>query len=84
MTNELAYKVAQLLKCKIKEPTYDLILAVENHVRVKLSIQNRSFEQLDSDYLAELIAESTLQLVVSYESASLLEPLSIVSRLIIT
>ena len=79
MTNELAYKVAQLLEGKIKEPTDDLILAGENHVRVKLSIQNRSLSDLDNEYLAELIAESTLQIVVSMESAQLIKPLSMIS-----
>ena len=79
MTPQLIDEVKSILKSKIKEPIDDLILAGENHVKVKLSIQNRSLSDVDNEYLAELIAESTLQIVVSMESAQLIRPLSSIS-----
>ena len=85
MTEELMDRVLGLIQGKIKEPIQDdLMLAGYDHVRAKLLIQGRSLSDVDNEYLAELIAESTLQLVVSCESARLLESLSIFSRLIIT
>lgn len=80
MTKELKQQVINIIQSKIKEPiSDDLMLAGENHVRVKLLIQNRSFDELDNDYLAELIAESALQIAISKESANLLESLSMIS-----
>lgn len=80
MTQDLNQKISELLVGKIKEPiSEELILAGEHHVRAKLSVQNRSYDQLDNSYLAELIAESTLQIVASESSAMLIESLSIIS-----
>ena len=79
MTTTIKEKVEELIKDKIKEPIQDdLMLAGEDHVRAKLQIQGRSFNDLDNDYLAELIAETTMQIAVSYESVSLLESLSMI------
>ena len=80
MAEQLKQKVIEVIQSKIKEPiSDDIILGGEHHVRVKLSIQNRSFDELDNDYLAELIAESALQIAISKESANLLESLSMIS-----
>lgn len=77
MTKELTDRVSDLITDKIKGPiSNDLILAGEHQVRAKLLIQNRTFEELDIDYLAEIIAETTLQVAISQEAATLLRPLS--------
>lgn len=59
-------QVIELLKDKIKEPVTedDLNLAGEI-VRAKLKIQNRSFNKIDDNYLAILIAETLIQLEIS-------------------
>lgn len=80
MTKELMDKVSCLITDKIKGPISDeLILAGEYQVRAKLLIQNRTFEELDSDYLAEIIAETTLQVAISEQSAILVKSLSNIS-----
>lgn len=80
MTETLRREVISRLKNKIKEPIQDdLMLAGCDHVRAKLLIQGRSLSDVDNEYLAELIAESTLQIVVSMESAQLIRPLSSIS-----
>ena len=80
MTRQLINEVKNILKRKIKEPIQDdLMLAGCDHVRAKLLIQGRSLSDVDNEYLAELIAESTLQIVVSMESAQLIKPLSMIS-----
>lgn len=84
--NELIREQAKkLIQDKIKEPIQDdLMLAGEDHVRAKLLVQGRSLGDLDSDYIAELIAESTIQLLASQSSAMLMQPLSMIYSHIIT
>lgn len=79
MNEFIREQAERLIQDKIKEPIQDaLMLAGEDHVRAKLQLQGRSLNSLDNDYLATLIAESTIQIAVSYEATNLLEALSII------
>lgn len=66
MILEVKEQALNLVKDKIKEPVTeeDLNLAGEI-VIAKLKIQNRSFNGIDDNYLAILIAETLIQLEIS-------------------
>lgn len=85
MNELIRTKAKDLIQDKIKEPIQDdLMLAGWDHVRAKLQLQGRSLNSLDNDYISELVAECTIQLVASQASAVILKPLSIFYSDIIT